>query len=154
MKLAPITNEAQLTDSKGWEYKGAELAPNGRLAQIMNLLYETELEEELDWEQCLQLACYIDQEHAFDDLTPARLNEIWQEAQDNYQGDWDSAAQFAEDFFVTTGQIDEEATRNLVIDWEGTFRYSLQYDYFETFVYAKNLETHALEIRRYFWRNA
>lgn len=33
-------------------------------------------------------------------------------------------------FFESTGQVNHEATKWLVIDWEATYNYSLQFDFF------------------------
>lgn len=63
-------------------------------------------------------------------LVPEDLPLLIGQEQEAYYGEYESEAEFAEAFFTDTGLIDEEATKNLVIDWAGTFRYSLQYDFF------------------------
>jgi hypothetical protein len=125
-----------------------------KLPQIMNLLYKAELEEELDWNDQLKLAVYIDGVASFDDLTPDRINELWEECQDNFQGDHSNEAEFAESFLTDCGMVDEEATANLVIDWQGTYDYTLRYDYFNIAVIAKNDASNSFEVMRFFWRNA
>ena len=73
---------------------------------------------------------------------------------ENFQGSHSNEAEFAESFLTEVGLVDENATENLVIDWQGTYDYALRYDYFNVFVMAKNEETKALEVERFFWRNA
>jgi hypothetical protein len=153
-KLTTVTEEAQLTDSQGWLYRGDEHAPLTTVPQIMDILYSTELGEELDWEECLKLAVYADNVMAYgEDLTNDRLAELWEECQEEFQGDFSTEAEFAEDFFTSTGQLDEEATKWLVIDWQGTYNYSLQFDYWNAYIYARNNETNAIEVFRFFFRS-
>ena len=153
-KIHTITEESQLTDLEGWSYREDDSRPSYVLPQIMNLLYTTELEEELDWNEQLKLAVYVSNVAAFDDLTPDRLNELYQESEENFQGSHSNEAEFAESFLTEVGMVDESATENLVIDWQGTYNYALRYDYFNVFVMAKNEETRALEVERFFWSNA
>ena len=153
-KIQILTEDAQLTDSQGWFYREEEQRPSYTLPQIMNLLYTTELEEELDWDDQLRLAVYVSNVASWDDLTPDRLNELWAECEENYHGEFATEGEFAEQFLTEIGDIDEDAIRNLVIDWQGTYNYSLQYDYFNVFVWATNEETKAFEIQRFFWRSA
>jgi hypothetical protein len=153
-KIQTITEDAQLTDSKGWFYRVEEHRPSYFIPQIMNLLYITELEEELDWDDQLRLAVYISDVSAYDNLTPDRLNELWAECEENYQGTYANEGEFAEECLTECGDIDSRATENLVIDWQGTYNYALQYDYFNIFVWATNEETKAFEVQRFFWRSA
>ena len=152
-KIKILTEEAQLTDSQGWGYFGEESRPDYVMPQIMNLLYTSELEEELDRYNMLSLAAYVSNVAAFDDLTPERLGELWEECQENFQGSFSNEGEFAETFLNDVGLVDEEATRNLVIDWQGTYDYTLRYDYFNVYAYAKNTETNALEVERFFFRS-
>ncbi len=153
-KIQTITEESQLTDSEGWTYREDDSSPSYILPQIMNLLYTTELEEELEWHEKLKLAVYVSNVAAFDDLTPDRLIELYWESVENFHGSHSNEAEFAESFLTEVGLVDENATENLVIDWQGTYDYALRYDYFNVFVMAKNEETKALEVERFFWRNA
>jgi hypothetical protein len=152
-KIKTLTEEAQLTDSEGWTYRREDNRPDTAIPQIMNLLYTTELEEELDWLQMLTLAAYVSNVDAWSDLTPERLSELWTECEENYEGSHANGGEFAEYFMEMTGQLNETATADLVIDWEATYNYSLRYDYFDVYVYAKNTETNALEIERFFFRS-
>jgi hypothetical protein len=152
-KIELVTEEAQLTDSQGWTYQGEDNRPDTAIPQIMSLLYTAELEEELDRGQMLTLAAYISNVDAWSDLTPERLQELWAECEENYQGSHASEGEFAESFLTEIGDIDTRATQSLVIDWQGTYDYSLRYDYFNVYVYAKNTETKALEIERFFFRS-
>lgn len=148
-----VLDEAQLTDSKGWLYRGDENRPETTIPQIMNLIYSAELGEELEWEECLKLAVYTDYAMTYgEELTNDRLAELWEECQEFYQGDFANEAEFAEDFFISTGSLNEEATQDLVIDWQGTYNYSLQYDYFNTYIYARNEESGTIEVYRFFFR--
>jgi hypothetical protein len=153
-KIQTITEDAQLTDSQGWFYTEDDSRPSYTLPQIMNLLYTTELEEELDWDDQLKLAIYISNVDAFGDLTPDRLNELWAECEENFEGEFANEGEFAEEFLTRCGDLDSRATENLVIDWQGTYDYAFQFDYFNIFVIAKNEETSAFEVKRFFWRNA
>jgi hypothetical protein len=120
----------------------------------MNIIYEAELSEELEWEECLKLAVYIDNVLTFgQSLNNDDLARYWEECQEADQGEFSSEADFAEDFFISTGQLDEEATKYLVIDWQGTYNYSLQFDYWNTYIYARNQETNAIEVSRFFFRS-
>ena len=152
-KIQTITEDTQLTDSQGWFYHEDHSRPSYTIPQIMNLLYTAELEEDLEWHDQLKLAVYVSVIAPFDDLTLDRLNELWADCEENYQGEFANEGEFAEDFFESTGQIDEEATKWLVIDWQGTYNYSLRFDYFNDFVIAKNEETNAFEVKRFFWRS-
>lgn len=92
------------------------------------LIEQTEYTEDLDPDQILRLAIF-----AYNggwSLVPEDLGHLIAQEEEAFSGEFDSEAEFAEDFFTSTGQIDEEATKWLVIDWAGTYRYSLQYDYF------------------------
>ena len=152
-KIKTLTEEAQLTDSQGWRYFGEENRPDYVMPKIMSALYEIELEEELERYQMLSLAAYISNVDPWLDLTPERLQELWAECEENYQGSHASEGEFAESFLTEIGDIDTRATQSLVIDWQGTYDYALRYDYFNVYVYAKNTETNALEIERFFFRS-
>ena len=152
-KIKTLTEEAQLTDSQGWTYRREDNRPDTAIPQIMNLLYTTELEEELDWLQMLTLAAYVSNVDAWSDLTPERLSELWTQCEENYEGSHANGGEFAEYFMDMTGQLNETATADLVIDWQGTYDYTFRHDYFDVYVYAKNTETNALEIERFFFRS-
>ena len=152
-KIELVTEEAQLTDAQGWTYQGEESRPNYFMPQIMNLLYTTELEEELDRGQMLTLAAYISNVDAWGDLTPGKLGELWAECEENYEGSHANGGEFAENWLTMTGSLDERATADLVIDWQATYDYTFRHDYFDVYVYAKNTETNALEVERFFFRS-
>jgi len=157
MKLQTITDEAQLTDSRGWTYKEESSHPNYAMPQIMNLLYEHELAQELEWEELVKLGAYVSEVARWDDLTPDRLSELWAECEENYQGNYRGEAEFAEDFMHSAGWIDEQATSHLVINWAQTYDYSLAHDYFNVYLYARNEDKPDFEgwhFAQHFWRNA
>jgi hypothetical protein len=156
MKLQTITDEAQLTDSRGWTYKEDGHTPSYDMPQIMNLLYEHELGEELEWDELARLASYVCKVERCENLSPDRLSELWEECEDNYQGDYPTEAEFAEEFMHSAGWVDEVATSHLVIDWAQTYDYSLQHDYFNVYLYARNHTIEGfdgLKAFRHFWRN-
>jgi len=45
-----------------------------------------------------------------------------------YRGAYDSNGDYAEEFFTETGTYDSEVAKDLVIDWEATYNYSLRHD--------------------------
>ena len=102
--------------------------------------------EDLDPDELLRLAIYA--HNGSWGLVPEDLFMLIPEEQDAFSGEFRSEAEFAEDFFESTGQIDEEATKWLVIDWEATYNYSLQFDYFSYDVIDID-GNH----RKFFWRN-
>jgi hypothetical protein len=81
-------------------------------------------------------------------LVPEDLPLLIAQEQEAFYGEYDDEAEFAEAFFTDTGLLDEEATKNLVIDWQGTYRYSLQYDYHNYHVYD-----HEGLPRQFFWNS-
>ena len=92
------------------------------------LLEQTEYTEDLDPDQILRLAIF-----AYNggwSLVPEDLPTLIAQEEEAFAGEFSSEAEFAEDFFTSTGQIDEEATKYLVIDWQATYNYSLQFDFF------------------------
>ena len=105
-----------------------------------------EYTEDLDPDELLRLAIYA--HNGSWGLVPEDLFMLIPEEQDAFSGEFRSEAEFAEDFFESTGQIDEEATKWLVIDWEATYNYSLQFDYFSYDVIDID-GNH----RKFFWRN-
>lgn len=92
------------------------------------LIEQTEYTEDLDPDQILRLAIFA--YNGSWSLVPEDLPLLIAQEEEAYQGEFDSEAEFAEDFFTSTGQIDEEATKYLVIDWQGTYNYSLRFDFF------------------------
>jgi len=126
------------------------------LAQLMDIIYKAELETPIeDWEECLRFACWLNQYPIQDEYTNAYLQEQYEMHLEYYQGEFATEAEFAEEFMHEIGAIDEEGTKNLVIDWQATYDYTLQYDYTSTYVYAKNDQLEgidSLEMHRYFWR--
>lgn len=92
------------------------------------LLEQTDYTEDLDPDQILRLAIFA--YNGSWSLVPEDLPALIAQEEEAYQGEFNSEAEFAEDFFESTGQIDEEATKYLVIDWQATYNYSLQFDFF------------------------
>lgn len=154
--LIPVTEDEQLTDSKGWFYREEDHRPSTYLAQLMDIIYKAELETPIeDWEECLRFACWLNQYPTQGEYTNAYLQEQYEMHLEYYQGEYATEAEFAEDFMCDTGAFDTDALKDLVIDWQGTYNYALQYDYTNTYVYAKNDQiegTDSLEVHRYFWR--
>lgn len=134
-----------ITDFGGVAYNG--------LREIVEHIKNTELEEELDFDEVLRLALYTWNNHETkpEDLTAERLAEIWQLENDAFAGEFDTEADFAEEMAIEFGLIDSEAIRNVVVDWEGTYRYSFQFDYYN--YEARLIDGENLVMSRYFWRN-
>jgi hypothetical protein len=134
-----------ITDFGGVAYNG--------LREIVEHIKNTELEEELDLDEVMRLALYTWNNHETkpEDLTAERLAEIWQMENDAFAGEFDTEADFAEEMAIEFGLIDSEAIRNVVVDWEGTYRYSFQFDYYN--YEARFIDGGELVMARYFWRN-
>ncbi len=83
---------------------------------------------DLDPDQLLRLAIF-----AYNGgwaLVEEDLPTLIAHEEEAYYGEAESEAQFAEEYFESSGLIDGEATKHLVIDWAATYNYSLQYDFF------------------------
>jgi hypothetical protein len=135
-----------ITDGEGYGYYG--------LREIVNHIQATKLDDrELDFDEVLRLALYTYNNHETDLalLTAERLAEILGKEEDDFAGEFSTEAEFAEDLADQIGMVDEEATKFLVIDWQGTYDYSFQYDYYN-YTVRLNDETHGLIYARYFWR--
>lgn len=120
------------------------------LNALFTKIKETELPEELDTEQLLRLTLWIWNGNG-DAQDP---DELWAEClkeNENYFGEHDTTADFAEYWFT---ELDpQEISENLVVDWEATYRYSLQYD-FHDYAIRYDLDGDGFaESHRYFWRS-
>jgi hypothetical protein len=136
-----------ITDGEGYGYYG--------LREIVEHIKATELEgQELDFDEVLRLALFAYNNHETDLalLTAERLAEILEQEQDAYAGEYSTEADFAEDLADQLGMVDEEATKFLVIDWQGTYNYSFQWDYYN-FTVRLNDEENGIFYARYFWRS-
>jgi hypothetical protein len=131
-----------ITDWGGVAYNG--------LREIVEHIKNTELEEELDLDEVLRLALYTWNNHETkpEDLTPERLAEIWAMENDAYAGEFSTEADFAEDLITQTS--DQELPSWVVIDWQGTYNYALQFDYYN--YEARLIDGGELVMSRYFWR--
>jgi hypothetical protein len=135
-----------ITDFGGVAYNG--------LREIVEHIKNTEIPEiELDLDEVMRLAIYIWNGHETDlaALTPEKLAEFIELENDVYVGEFDSEADFAEEMAIEFGLIDSEAIRNVVVDWEGTYRYSFQFDYHNYEV--RFIDGGELVMARYFWRS-
>jgi hypothetical protein len=103
-----------------------------------------EYTEDLDHDEILRLALFAYNTGCA--LVPEDLFLLIAQEQEAFQGEHDSEAEFAEDFFTSTGQLDEEATKWLVIDWQATYNYALRFDYFAYDVVDINGS-----YRKFFW---
>ncbi len=81
-------------------------------------------------------------------LVPEDLPLLIAQEQEAYWGEFATVGEFAEDYFTSTGLLDEEATKHLVIDWEGTYYYSLQFDFF-----SYQIWDHEGWPRQFFWNS-
>ena len=130
--------EKDLTRWDGVGYHGT--------AELYNwLIDQTEYTADCNHEDLLRLTMF-----AFnggwslveEDLPALMAQEEWA-----YYGEADSEADFAEEYFISSGGVDEDATRHLVIDWAGTYRYSLEFDFFNFEVIDPETDRY----RRFFW---
>lgn len=148
-----VTSEEQLTDAQGWAYRAMEMRPRLYFAPIMDKLYKSELAENLDWRDLVKLASYIDNGADWENATDEELWKLQEQCDEAYQGDYNSEADFAEQYTLETGLVSEDAIQNVVIDWQGTYNYSLQWDFWNAWVFAKNEKTNELHIFNFFFRN-
>ena len=81
-------------------------------------------------------------------LVPEDLVVLIAAEQEAYWGEYSSEAQFAEEKSIELDMIDQEATKNLVIDWQATYNYTWQYDFFNYAVVDVDGS-----YRRFFWSN-
>ena len=135
-----------ITDWGGHAYNG--------LREIVEHIKNTELPEiELDLDEVMRLALYTwnNCETDLALLTPERLAEIKEEEDLAFEGEFSTEAEFAEEKSVDFDLIDTEATRNVVIDWEATYRYTFQYDFHN--YEARWIDGEELVMARYFWRS-
>lgn len=133
-----------ITDFGGVAYNG--------LREIVDHIKKTELPEiELDLDEVMRLAIYTwnNCETDLALLTADRLAQILEMENDAFVGEFDSEADFAEEMAIEFGLIDSEAIRNVVVDWEGTYRYTFQYDYYN--YEARFIQDSELVMARYFW---
>ncbi len=141
-------NEALLTCSRGYTYKSHEFAPSWALPQLMDFLKDHELTEEMDFEEQLQIALLLDDEHRFSEITPEILADTIERHRETFWGDFESVGAFAEHYF---DEIGETVSPNIVVNWDATYNYALQYDFMNRFVYAKSESGIMPIIARYFW---
>lgn len=129
-------NDQRLEEWAGLEAIYEELT-SGEFAQ-----YTSELTED----QLLRLSLFAWNGNW--SLVPEDLPLLIAQEEEAFYGEYATEAEFAEAFFTDTGLLDEEATKNLVIDWQGTYRYSLQYDYHNYQVWD-----HEGWPRQFFWNS-
>ena len=105
-----------------------------------------EYTEDLDPDELLRLAIYA--HNGSWGLVPEDLFMLIPEEQEAFWGEFDTKGEFAENYLTEVGDIDTIATQNLVIDWEATYDYSFQFDFF--FYDVIDIDGN---YRRFFWRN-
>lgn len=126
---------------------------DGKVYQGLGDLYDKlrqgeflEYTEDLNDDELLRLAIYG--WNGRWDLVPEDLALLIPQEQEAYWGEYSSEAEFAEEKSIELDMIDQEATKNLVIDWQATYNYTWQYDFFN---YAVVDVTGSY--RRFFWNN-
>jgi hypothetical protein len=87
-----------------------------------------EYTEDLDSDELLRLAIFA--HNGAWGLVPEDMPLFIAQEQEAFSGDWDSDGDFAQDWMESTGTVDADAYRWLVIDWQQTYNYSLSHDYF------------------------
>lgn len=134
-----------ITDGEGYAYS--------QLPELVELIQNTELPEELDYEEVLRLAAYAynnGEHYKINELNADRLWEIWQQENENYEGDFATVGEFAEYYFTEMSGAEEPEWA--VIDWEKTYDYSLRYDYTNTPLWVKDADEGFIGFYRFFWR--
>lgn len=136
-----METKTEIADWSGKVYQGlGDLYDKLRQGEFL------EYTEDLNDDELLRLATY-----AWSNgwsLVPEDLVVLIAVEQEAYWGEYSSEAEFAEEKSIELGMLDEEGTKNLVIDWQATYNYTWQYDFF-------NYEVIDLEgnYRRFFWNN-
>lgn len=142
-------NEALLTCSRGYTYKSHEFAPSWALPQLMDFLKDHELTADMIFEEQLQIAILLDHEYRFSDITPEILEDTIERHRETFWGEYDDEASFAEFYFDELG---EKVSPNIVVDWDATYQYALQYDFMNRFIIVRNETTGEFRtVARYFW---
>lgn len=117
-----------------------------RTAELYNwLLDQTEFTADLDHDQLLRLTMFA--WNGSWALVPEDLPALMAQEEEAYYGEADSEAEFAEEYFTSSGAVDQNATMHLVIDWAETYDYSLQFDFFNFEVIDPETDRY----RRFFW---
>jgi hypothetical protein len=116
-----------------WQGSGSDqrLEEWTQLEDLYSMLTNGEFAEftsELDGDQLLRLALFA--WNGSWSLVPEDLPALIAQEEEAYHGEYLTEGEFAEEYFESTGLVDHEATKWLVIDWEATYRYSLQFDFF------------------------
>lgn len=126
---------------------------DGKVYQGLGDLYDKlrqgeflEYTEDLDDDELLRLAVYGWNNGAR--FVPEDLPLLIAQEQEAYWGEYSSEAEFAEEKSIELDMIDQEATKNLVIDWQATYNYTWQYDFFNYAVVDVDGS-----YRRFFWNN-
>ena len=120
------------------------------LKALLERVKEADLPEDLSEEQLIRLTLWLwnGNHDASDD------QGIWEEflkENEAYFGEYSTVGDFAEHYFT---EIEgPEISSSLVVDWEATNRYSLQFDFHEYAIRCDLDGDGFAEHHRYFWRS-
>ena len=136
-----METKTEFTSWDGTVYQGL-----GNLYQQLQQDEYQEYTADLDSTELLRLALFAWNGNW--SLVPEDLWLLIPQENDAFWGEYKTEAEFAEEKSRELDLIDEQATKNLVIDWQATYNYSWQYDFFNYDIIDSDGN-----YRRFFWHN-
>lgn len=136
-----METKTEFTSWDGTVYQGL-----GNLYQQLQQDEYQEYTADLDSTELLRLALFAWNGNW--SLVPEDLWLLIPQENDAFWGEYKTEAEFAEEKSRELDLIDEQATKNLVIDWQATYNYSWQYDFFNYDIIDIDGNYH-----RFFWQN-
>lgn len=136
-----METKTEFTSWDGTVYQGL-----GNLYQQLQQDEYQEYTADLDSTELLRLALFAWNGNW--SLVPEDLWLLIPQENDAFWGEYKTEAEFAEEKSRELDLIDEQATKNLVIDWQATYNYSWQYDFFNYDIIDSDGN-----YRRFFWQN-
>lgn len=136
-----METKTEFTSWDGTVYQG--------LSNLYQQLQQDEYKEytaDLDSTELLRLALFA--WNGSWSLVPEDLWLLIPQENDAFWGEYKTEAEFAEEKSRELDLIDEQTTKNLVIDWQATYNYSWQYDFFNYDIIDSDGN-----YRRFFWHN-
>lgn len=136
-----MQTKTEFTSWDGTVYQGL-----GNLYQQLQQDEYQEYTADLDSTELLRLALFAWNGNW--SLVPEDLWLLIPQENDAFWGEYKTEAEFAEEKSRELDLIDEQTTKNLVIDWQATYNYSWQYDFFNYDIIDSDGN-----YRRFFWQN-
>lgn len=136
-----METKTEFTSWDGTVYQGL-----GNLYQQLQQDEYQEYTADLDSTELLRLALFAWNGNW--SLVPEDLWLLIPQENDAFWGEYKTEAEFAEEKSRELDLIDEQTTKNLVIDWQATYNYSWQYDFFNYDIIDSDGN-----YRRFFWQN-